>query len=81
MVSTKCIVPVCIKGPKFRGLCNSHYATAKMLVKANRTTWAKLAEQGKALPPKRERSTNATAFFLSDEPVAPTAPVVAVPPA
>lgn len=65
MKDKECLFPKCDKTPLARGLCVSHYNSARLLVRKNITTWAKLESSGKALPKAKNHATEATKWFLS----------------
>lgn len=43
----RCIYPECGKKRYARGLCATHYDSARKLVKLGKTSWEKLLENGK----------------------------------
>jgi len=61
---TVCLVPDCFKDSHIRGLCLTHYSTARHLVKTKRVTWKELETSGRALRPPKYRMTKAIGFFL-----------------
>jgi len=52
-LAAKCLNPGCSRAPMRRGLCDSCYHIAHKLVRCEVTTWKRLAEEGKILPPKK----------------------------
>ena len=50
-IPEECLFPECGKGVYSRGLCYSHYLCAYRLIQQEKTTWKKLEQQGKTIPP------------------------------
>lgn len=60
-----CKVPKCHNKPRSRGLCTTHYLTARDLVQKGLTSWSKLVKDGKADEAFARPANTAREFFLS----------------
>lgn len=62
-----CLFPGCAKKQNHRGLCYAHYATARRLVVAKKTTWEFLIAKGRASTCKKggKRGGVVMAHFLA----------------
>ena len=62
-----CLVPGCGMVAKSRNLCKKHYQEAAYLVRAKRTTWARMERLGRCGGSRRSRRTLTASqrWFLS----------------
>ena len=70
-----CLFPECETPAATRGLCKTHYTTARSLVKAGHTSWDILIESGKVNDISHTRASRHLTgknqqFFLTEEQIA-----------
>lgn len=63
----KCLFPECKNLEQTRGLCKTHYLTARILVKIGKTTWKELEDQKKVMAPRPRRDSHVRDWFLSKD--------------
>ena len=64
----KCLNPECGRESRCRGLCASCHAVAVRLVKDERTSWAKLENDGKASARQRRPRIDIRGWLLGERP-------------
>lgn len=63
----KCLNPSCPLKAKSRGLCNTDYAAAQLLVKNKKTTWRRLEQEKRALPHKYKSGNRRVGWLLGEK--------------
>ena len=70
MNKTTCLFPECKKIINSRGLCTTHYRSARELIKKGKITWEELEKMGKSKATSKIRPTTSpvTKWFLGEQP-------------